>query len=116
MFTIPLGLTAADGHSGPLDRCAASRPKTAAFGRPMPSRARPACSHRVVLIQRTRRGMVLTGASAAKLRQHLHLELLHGTNYKPQHEDLGEGGQREVLTGEAVGVVAADGVEGENSG
>jgi hypothetical protein len=58
---------------------------------------------------------VLTGASAAKCRQGLHLDLLHGTSYKPQHGDLGEGGRREVLTGEAVGVAAADGIEGENS-
>jgi hypothetical protein len=29
---------------------------------------------------------------------------------------MGEGGWREVLTVEAVGVAAADGVEGENSG
>jgi hypothetical protein len=34
---------------------------------------------------------------------------------KPQHGDLGEGVRREVLTGEAVGVAATDGVEGENS-
>jgi hypothetical protein len=59
---------------------------------------------------------VLTGASAAKRRQGLHLELLHKTSYKLQHGDLGEGGWREILTSEAVRVVAADGVEGENSG
>jgi hypothetical protein len=65
-------------------------------------------------VQRTRRGAVLTGASVAKRRQGLHLDLLHRTSYKLQHRDLGEGGRREVLAGEAVGVVAADGVEGEN--
>jgi hypothetical protein len=32
----------------------------------------------------------------------------------PQHEELGEGGRNGVLTGEAVGVVAADGIEGGN--
>jgi hypothetical protein len=58
--------------------------------------------------QRTRRGAVLTGALAVKRRQCLHLDLLHG--------HMGEGGWREVLTVEAVGVAAADGVEGENSG
>jgi hypothetical protein len=62
-----------------------------------------------------RRGVVLTGASMAKRRQGLHLDLLHGTSYKPQHGDLGEGGRREVLISEAVGVEAADGVDGENS-
>jgi hypothetical protein len=71
--------------------------------------------HRVVRVERTWRGAVLTGASAAKRRQGLHLDLLHRTGYKPQHGDLGERGQREVLTGEAVRVAAADDVMGENS-
>jgi hypothetical protein len=69
----------------------------------------------VVRVEHTWRGVVLTGASAAKRRQGLHLDLLHRTGYKPQHEDLGERGQREVLTSEAVRVAAADDVMGENS-
>jgi hypothetical protein len=79
-------------------------------------RARPACGHRAVRVQRTWRGTALTDALAAKRRQGLHLDLLHETSYKPQHGDLGEGGQREVLTSEAAGVVVADDVEGENFG
>jgi ribosomal protein L40E len=79
-------------------------------------RARPMRSHRAVRVQCMRCGAVLTSASATKRRQCLHLDLLHRTSYKPQHEDLGEGGQREVLTGEAVRVAVAYGVEGENSG
>jgi hypothetical protein len=67
-------------------------------------------------VQHMRHSVVLTGASAAKRQQGLHLDLLHGTSYKPQHGDLGEGGWREVLTSKAVGVAVADGVEGENSG
>jgi hypothetical protein len=59
---------------------------------------------------------VLTGASAAKRRQGLHLDLLHIIGYKLQHGDLGERGQSEVLTGEAVGVALADGIVGENPG
>jgi hypothetical protein len=95
----------------------------AAFGHPMPSIAwqsapsgRPAHSHRAVRVQRMCRGTVLTGASVAKRRQGLHLDLLHGTSYKPQHRDLGEGVRRDVLTGEVVGVAAANGFEGENFG
>jgi hypothetical protein len=80
------------------------------------ARARSVRGHSVVRVQRTRCGTVLTGALAAKRRQVLHLDLLHGTSYKPQHGDLGEGSQREVLTGEAVGVATADGIEGENFG
>jgi hypothetical protein len=38
-FTIPLGLTMDHGHSDPLDQGLAGWPRTAAFGRPMPSRA-----------------------------------------------------------------------------
>jgi hypothetical protein len=79
-------------------------------------RAFPARGHRVMDVQRTQRGEVLTGAVAAKRRQGLHLDLLHETSYKPQHGDLGEGGWREVLTDKAVGVVVVDDVEGENSG
>jgi hypothetical protein len=71
-----------------------------------------ATSSRPECIQHTQRGIVLTGTLAAKCRQGLHLDLPHGTSYKPQHGHLGEGGWREVLTGEAVGVAAADGVEG----
>jgi hypothetical protein len=71
--------------------------------------------HRAVRVQRMRCGAVLTGASATKRRQGLHLDLLHRTSYKLQHGDLGEGGRREVLTGEAVGVAAVDDVVGENS-
>jgi hypothetical protein len=67
-------------------------------------------------VQRTWRGTVLTSVSAAKCQQGIHLDLLHGTSYKPQHGDLGEGGRREVLTSETVGVVAADGIKSENSG
>jgi hypothetical protein len=59
---------------------------------------------------------VLTGASATKRRQGLHLDLLHGTGYKPQHGDLGERGQSKVFSDEVVGVAAADGILGENSG
>jgi hypothetical protein len=73
----------------------------------MPSSSRP---------ERVQRGVALTNTSIAKQWQGLHLELLHETSYKPQHEDLGEGGRRDVLTGEAVGVATADGIEGENSG
>jgi hypothetical protein len=51
----------------------------------------------------------------SKRRQGIHLDLLYENSYKPQHGDLGEGGHREVLTGEAVGVAVADEVEGENS-
>jgi hypothetical protein len=69
-----------------------------------------------VRVQRTRRGVVLTDASAAKRQQGHHIGLLHGTSYKPQHGDLGEGDRREVLTSEAVKVVTVDGIEGENSG
>jgi hypothetical protein len=78
--------------------------------------ARPTCVHHAVHIQRTRRGAVLTGTSAAKHQQGLHLDLLHETSYKPQHGDLGEGVRRVVLTGVAVGVAAVNSVEGENSG
>jgi hypothetical protein len=53
-------------------------------------------------VQRMRHGTVLTGASAAKCRQGLHLDLLLGSSYKLQHGDLGKGGWRVVLTGEAV--------------
>jgi hypothetical protein len=35
---------------------------------------------------------VLTDVSAVKHPQGLHIDLLHGTGYKPQHEDLGERG------------------------
>jgi hypothetical protein len=80
------------------------------------ARARLAHDHRAVTVQRTRRGAVLTGASVAKRRQGLHLDLLHGTSYKLQHGNLGEGCRREVLIDEAVGVAAVDGIEGENSG
>jgi hypothetical protein len=59
--------------------------------------------------------VVLTGRSVSKRRQGIHLDLLHENSYKPQHGDLGEGGHREVFTGEAVGVAVADEVEGENS-
>jgi hypothetical protein len=60
-------------------------------------------------------GAVLIDVLMTKCRQGLHLDLLHGTSYNPQHRNLGEGGRREVLTGEAVGIEAANGVEGENS-
>jgi hypothetical protein len=85
------------------------------------ARARPAClacDHHAVCVQRTRCGVMLTGVSMAKRRQGLHLDLLHSTSYKLQHRDLGERerGHREVLTGEAVGVAAAEDVEGENFG
>jgi hypothetical protein len=59
---------------------------------------------------------VLTGASVAKHRLGLHLDLLHATDYKPQHGDLGERGQSEVITGEVVRVAVANGIIGENFG
>jgi hypothetical protein len=105
-FTISLVLTATHGHSDPLDRRPASPSNTAAFG----------LAHAVQSTPGTRRGTVLTGTSAAKRQQGPRLDLLHGTGYKLQHRDLGEGGQREVLTDEAVRVAVADGIEGENSG
>jgi hypothetical protein len=47
-FTIPSGPTAAHGHSGSLDRIPARTAQILAFGRPMPSGARPAHSWHVV--------------------------------------------------------------------
>jgi hypothetical protein len=47
-FTIPLGLTAAHDHSGSLDQSPARTAQFTAFGRPMPSGARPANSRCVV--------------------------------------------------------------------
>jgi hypothetical protein len=40
------------------------------------------------------------------------LLLLQLNGYKPLYRDLGEGGRRGGLTGEAVGLMVADGVEG----
>jgi hypothetical protein len=57
---------------------------------------------------------VLTSASAAQRRRGLHLGHPHRSLYKPQYKELGEGGRSGVLTGEAVGVVVADDVEGGN--
>jgi hypothetical protein len=70
---------------------------------PVRGRARPTRGHSAVHVQCTRSGAMRTSASTAKRQQCLHLDLLHGSNYKPQHRDLGEGDRREVLTGEAVG-------------
>jgi hypothetical protein len=68
----------------------------------------------VVRSQHTWHDAVLTGTSMAQWWRGLHLGHPHGSLYMPQHEELGEGGRNGVLTGEAVGVVAADGIEGGN--
>jgi hypothetical protein len=59
-----------------------------------------------------RRGAVHTDVSVAEQRRGLQLGHPLGSLYKRQHEELREGGQNGVLTDEAVGVAAADGVEG----
>jgi hypothetical protein len=97
---MPLGFAGAHGHSGILGQGPASCPMVVAFGTAQAMGSWPE------RFQRTRRGTVLTGASAAKRQQGLHLDLLHRTGYKLQHGDLVERGRRVVLTSEAVGVVA----------
>jgi hypothetical protein len=47
-FTIPLGPTAADGHSGSLDQNPAQTAQISDFGQPMPSGACPAHGRCVV--------------------------------------------------------------------
>jgi hypothetical protein len=74
--------------------------------------ARSACGHRVVRVQCAWHGVVLTDILVAYRRCGVDLHLLQLTGYKPLHQDLGEGDQRGGLTGEAVGLTAADGVEG----
>jgi hypothetical protein len=88
-FTIPPCLTAAHGHSGPLDRGLAGWPKAAAFGWPMPSRACVVHARNMV----TARCMVNAHGVVPEPEQQqgLHLDLLHGSLYKPQHKNLEEG-------------------------
>jgi hypothetical protein len=50
-FTIPLGLTAANSHSGSLDQSPARVAQIMAFGRPMSSSARPAHDQRGVTVR-----------------------------------------------------------------
>jgi hypothetical protein len=61
-ITIPLGLTTTRGHSGPLDRSPASRPKW----QPLDGPCHPVRGDRVVRVQRMQRGAMLIGVSAAK--------------------------------------------------
>jgi hypothetical protein len=62
-FNISPGLTAAHGHSDPLDRSLASRPKMVAIG--LAHAIQSASSARLTRGHRA----VLTGASAAKLHK-----------------------------------------------
>jgi hypothetical protein len=80
----------------------------------MPPGSRPERGHRVVHDQCMWRGAVLNGAAAVYRRRGLHLDLLHGSLYKPRQQDLDEVARKGVLTGDAVRAAVADDVEGGN--
>jgi hypothetical protein len=85
------------------------------FGWPMPSGACPAHGQCVVTARgasSVQHGTALTGVPVAYWQQGVDLHVLQLTGYKPLHQDLGEGGRRGGLTGEAVGLTVADGIEG----
>jgi hypothetical protein len=68
---------------------------------------------RRVRVQHTRHGAALTSVLLAYQRRGVDLHLLQLIGYKPLHRDLRERGQRGGLTGEAVGLMVANGVKGE---
>jgi hypothetical protein len=61
---------------------------------------------------RTRRAV--SGTVEVKRRQGLHLDHPHGSNYKPQHQNLEEVAGERVHIDEAVGAAATDDVDGGN--
>jgi hypothetical protein len=110
-LTIPLRLTIAHGHSGPLDRGLAGWPRAVAFGRPLPSSAWQNAPS-----ARSPRGAWPAHAASSpelELRQGLHLDLSTWIPVLAATQNPSSGGL-EWGSHRAVGVVAVDGVEGGN--
>jgi hypothetical protein len=74
--------------------------------------ARPARGPCAVHIQRMRHGAALTGVPVAYRWRRVDLHLLQLTVYKPLHQELRERGWRGGVTGEVVGLMVADGIDG----
>jgi hypothetical protein len=110
--TIPSCLTAAHGHSGTLGHGLTRWPRPGGLS---PAHAGGAGWVHEQYVVDVQPDAVLNGAAEVKWWQGPHLNHPHGSSYKQEHQNLDEVAGERVLTGEAVGAVATDGVKGGNS-
>jgi hypothetical protein len=118
--TIHTGHTIAHSPSGLLGQGPARWPKPTAYGQPTTHEVRPVRNQRIV---RGHCGQVRPAPPAwcgvlwhveGYRGQGLRQILPRYSGYMPQHGDQDEAAEKGVLTGEAVGAVATDGIEGGN--